>query len=210
MAFIIQFGFVAFLLLTAIASVKASEFPPKPETIKQIIMGTVGNVVVPTCDPRGSTKTVTSTSSYDSRTGSSYGGLSSSFGSSQSTSTSQTFDNTPQRPQQILRIINNSIYDLKDIAVGCFYVAETGTPVEKLRSHTFLLIFPASSRRDVWFSEITPLRYARGLACSVTDFEYIGIGEPPKPEPPRSGASADGTSRPLADDWGVRGRSKVY
>jgi hypothetical protein len=193
MAFIIRFGLVACLLSTAIASVEAAEFPPKPETIKQIILGTVGEVVVPRRDPRARTTTITSATSIRGS----------------SLSTSDTFDNTPERPQQILRIINNSIYDLKDIAVGCFYVAESGTPVEKLRSHTFLLIFPASSRRDVSFSEIAPLRYARGLACSVTDFEYIGIGEPPEPEPPREGPSiAKGNAKPLVDEWGFP--RKVY
>jgi hypothetical protein len=174
----------------AAGPVMAQAFPPKPETIKQIILGTVGEVVVPRRDPRARTTTITSASSNRGS----------------SLSTSDTFDNTPERPEQILRIINNSIYDLKDISVGCFYVAETGAPVENLRSHTFLLVFPASSRRNVSFSEIRPLRYARGLACSVTDFEYIGMGVPPTPEPEIRREIVP--SNPVVNEWAL-GR-KLY
>jgi hypothetical protein len=193
MVFIFRFGLIAFLLSTATASVKAAEFPPKPETIKQIILGTVGDVVVLRRDPRASTRTVTT--SYSTP------GL--------ATSTSDTFDNPPERPDQVLRIINRSIYDLKDLAIDCFYVAETGTPVGGAKSHTFLLVFPASSRRDVLLPEAPTLRYARGLACAVTDFEYIGIGKPPTPEPPpRADPSVANGARPMVDEWGTR--QKVY
>jgi hypothetical protein len=194
MAFIIQFGLLVASLLSTTASVTAAEFPPKPETIKQIILGSVDGVVVARKDPRASTKTITSTHSTRGY----------------AFSTSETFDSTPERPNQVLRFINNSIYDLKDRAIDCFYVSESGTPVGGSKSHTFLLVFPASSRRDVSLPEISTQRYARSLACSIKDFEYIGIGEPPKPEPPRSGAPANGTARPVVDEWGIRGRSKVY
>jgi hypothetical protein len=190
------FGLAAAALFVATGPAVAAEFPPKPETIKRIVLGTVGDVFVPRRDPRASSMTFATTRSAPGF----------------ATSTSETFDNTPERPEQILRIINNSIYDLKDIAVSCQYVAESGTPVESMRSHTFLLVFPASSRRDVVLSEIAPLPYARGLACAVTDFDYVGIGH--SPPPPDSGGRTDepsiakGTARPVVNEWAI-GR-RVY
>jgi hypothetical protein len=178
----------------------AEEFPPKPETIKQIVLGTVGDVVVLKRDPRASTRTVTTSISTPGF----------------ATSTSDTFDNPPERPDQVLRIINRSIYDLKDITLDCVYVAETGTPVGGAKSHTFLLVFPASSRRDVLLPEAPTLRYARGLACAVTDFEYIGIGHPPPPEAaepelkPGTPMVADAFGKPLVDEWGAGARRKVH
>src|SRR5258708_2516002 len=135
-------GFAAALSAVA-APLAAEEFPPKSETLKQITMGTVGDVVVRGVDPRASTTTITSTStSTFPRSGLGF-----------SNSKSETFDSTPGRPGQVLRIINSSIYDLKDISIECFYVAESGTPVGSTKSQTFLLIFPASSRRDVLFRD---------------------------------------------------------
>jgi len=183
-------GFAAAALCVATTPVAADEFPPKPDTIKQITLGTVGGVVVPRRDPRASTMTITSTSASRSS----------------SISTSETFDNTPERPDQVLRIINRSIYDLKDIAIDCSYVAESGTPVGS-KNHKFLLVFPASSRRDVSLPEAPTLRYARGLACAVTDFDYIGIGHPPPP-PVAERAPRPGTATPVTDEWGL-GR-KLY
>ena len=89
MAFIVRFGIIVFLFSTTAASVKAEELPPKLETIKQIILGTVGGIVIPRRDPRASTMTVTTSHSVP--------GL--------ATSSSETFDNTPERPGQVLRII---------------------------------------------------------------------------------------------------------
>jgi hypothetical protein len=191
-------GLAAAALCVATGPAAAAEFPPKPETIKQIILGTVGDVVVLKRDPRASTRTVTTSISTPGF----------------ATSTSDTFDNPPERPDQVLRIINRSIYDLKDITLDCVYVAETGTPVGGAKSHTFLLVFPASSRRDVLLPEAPTLRYARGLACAVTDFEYIGIGIPPtldtggRTEDP---SIANGRAKPVVDEWGHgSGRKAVY
>jgi hypothetical protein len=191
MASIIRFGIIVFLYSTATASVKAQEFPPKPETIKQIILGMVGDFV-PGHDPRASTMTLTRSLSSPGF----------------ATSTSETFDNTPARPSQVLRIINGSIYDLKDIAIDCSYVAESGTLVGNSRSHTFLLVFPASSRRDVLLSETPTLRYSRGLACAITDFEYIGMGHPPPPRESGQYRRPSLIGEPVVNEWAIP--RKVY
>jgi hypothetical protein len=166
----------------------AEEFPPKPETIKQIVLGTVGGVVLPQREPRGSATTITSTSSFRGN----------------SISTSDTFDSTPERPHQVIRIINKSIYDLKDIEIDCAYFAESGTRVGGTISQKFLLVFPASARRDVVLNAAPILPEATQIGCSIKDLEYIGIGAPaPEPPPPQHDGRSwitDTSGRPLVYD----------
>jgi hypothetical protein len=183
------------MLCVAGPAAMAQDFPEKQAVLEQLRITTIGDMIVRKSDPRQSTTTLTTSSG-------SHG-----F----STSTSNTYDSTPRPAGQILRIKNPTIYDIKNLSIECVYFAESGTPITKL-SQTFLKIFRTGLTVEVRMD--TPLApEADYVLCGPRDFEYIGIGIPPKPESEgRTGepSIANGTAKPVVDEWGVGSGRKVF
>jgi hypothetical protein len=187
-------GFAAAALCAA-GPAMAQDFPDKQTVLEQLRFSTVGDMVVRRSDPSQESTTFTSTNSYR-------GGF--------STSTSRTYDSTPRPRGQIIRIANPTIYDIKNLSIECVYFAESGTPVSK-NSQTFLKFFRTGLMVEVIMK--TPLAAeADYVLCGPRDFDYVGVGVPPPPSPPRSAepSIANGTAKPVVDEWGVPRRSKTY
>ncbi len=190
----------AALLAAVTVEAYADEFPPKPKVLELIRISPFGERVIRSRDPAPSSTTITTTSSFGNS--STYRGLSNS--SDESFSKSQTFDSTPAAPQQSLRIFNGSIYDIKDLSVECGYLARSGTPLVTTKQ-TFLEIFGTGQIANVVFEPPLAPVGAVDFGCAARNFEYIGIGNPPKPELPREAPSiAKGTARPVVDERPAR------
>jgi hypothetical protein len=111
--------------------------------------------------------------------------------------------NAVAQDQFILRVTNGSAYDLKEIGIRCSYILESGTAAERSKHHKFMLIFPARSYRDVLFESIPIVPDGQQIACAVTEFEYVNASPPEAKREPS-------ITKPVVDEWGVRGRSKTY
>jgi hypothetical protein len=167
----------------------AQGFPPKPKILNQITVSLIGDRVQREGPPRPQTTTLTSGSRYSS--------------------TSTTFDSTPVLRQN-LRINNRSIYDIKNVVVECRLLSESGE-VLGVKSQVLPYRFYTARARVLTLREPATAPDAVDISCSATDFEYIGVGIPPKPESAESRADpsiANGTARRVVDEWGM-GR-KLY